>query len=133
MSLNMTSMGRCQLNICVVGHAAEQTHGDAFVSQRVINLSFPNALFSQQLAQVHALLPCCNPGKIPGFDCRLGRFIPKLYSYDKKVKVCTAGYRIKAWELSVAVNRTLLQNSACKALPQIKWEPVNCQGVVWHQ
>lgn len=78
----MTHTGGHQVDIGVIRHAAEQTHGVAFVSQQAINLSFLNALFSQQLAQVHALLPCCNPGKIPDFDCKSGRFSPKLYSYD---------------------------------------------------
>lgn len=38
-----------------------------------------------------------------------------------------AGYWVKARELSVALNRPLLQNSACRTLPQIKPELVNCQ------
>lgn len=38
-----------------------------------------------------------------------------------------AGYWVKARELSVTLNRPLLQNSACRTLPQIKPELVNCQ------
>lgn len=94
MSLKIISI---QLSLHIIRHPAEWPTGmPLFLGGQLIYLLFPNALSSPQLAQVHALLPCCNPEKNPNCDCKLSTFNPNLYNYDYKIKVRRGGWRKKA-------------------------------------